>query len=239
MRTLTTLLGFAGILSISGCGDYRPTSDVPGHLQPGSLSSVTAQAHQGDGANDSIEHMAKVPLGGYLAPNVPVLDDAQIAFCWFKRRESLDGESLRWDHWVAVKVREASFSATNLDNDAMYLDSLDDVVIDKDGQVHGRILGNVTRPSGTPVNASVSSGPWVKPGSGTTQVTVVEDDGRQPPRVVGSTNVPNNGVGGGAADQARVQNMIEQVQSSLRNQGVTPPPAPSEATLPPSNELRK
>ena len=218
------------VLFLSGCG-HDPRNEVPGHLEPGSVSSVVNQMHGGKG--DQIERIGRQPLARTAPANRAVLNDAEVAYGWFPDRVSDDGEALRWGHWVAIKVRESSFVQEDLNADAIFLEDLGDVFIDDQGQVRGRVLGAqepLSGPSAQRRNAHQR--PW-QPGSGRApvRVTVVEDAGTgASPRGVGESLV--NPAARSGASGSDVNALIQQVQQNLQTQRLAPPTPPSTQAQP-------
>jgi hypothetical protein len=139
------------------------------------------------------------------------MNDPELAYIWFDERISKDGESLRFGHWAAVKVRESSFLQEDLQSDAMYLNGLDEIEIGPDGQIHGKVIGRVAPVANTD-RATNPAGPWNTNGKDT-KMTVVLDDGAGPPRIVGDGVIQNNGAG--ALDPARMRDMVNNLQNRI------------------------
>jgi hypothetical protein len=146
-----------------------------------------------------------------------VLNDAEVRYVWFNKVVSQDKESLRFDHWAAVKVRESSFVEEQWESDAILLDSLDDVTIDRDGNVVGKTLGPVTGKRASYLAPGDPLGkPYTETRNQNTRVTVVEDNGGRQ-RVVGDQVISGSQANGGLPDSDRVRSVIDRINQNLRS----------------------
>lgn len=240
-RARSAVAGLIGALALVGCG-RDPRGEVPGHLEPGSVKHIEDQLRGGRGGGE-IERMAMVPYEGYEPPNMAVLRDAVVKYLWVPKQFSGDGESMEFGHWVAIKVRESSFVEEDHINDALFLDSLEEVEITKDGRFIGRALGKPARQE-RPASDRLGQ-PWVPaPQQSGPRVTVVVDDGQTSPRVVRDGNVPRQP--GTGTDRERWDNYVQDIQARLRasNDGPispappVPAPTPANTTPPPAGNKR-
>ena len=202
-------------LTLASCGGGDPRNQVPGHLEPGPVRHVVDQT-RGTAGDNGIERMAVGKYVGYLSPNMAALNESEVVYRWDNSIVSGDGESLRFDHWVAVKVRESYFIQEQWQSDAIYLNSLDDVTIDANGEIVGKRMGKVDNP----LSADASSGevaPWAANANRAARVTVVEADGQRPPRTVSDQVVPGSQLNAGAPDSQRLQSILDRINTSSAN----------------------
>jgi len=225
----TRLLIAVGLLTVTcGCG-RNPVKEVPGHLKPGTVRDVHSQINQAT-AGESIEAMSLKPVRQHHQSNIPVVTMPEHAFIWFSATLSEDKESLRWDHWATVRVREAGFVEEQWMSDAIYLNSLDDYQLDSEGNVVGRTMGPAAALP-NPIRHG-DTGAWIPatdPGQ-QQRVTVLEVQGNQIPRLVNDTRVP---VAPGSSNQ-RYEDLIRQyAQTAEAASGVVPSTAPVAAPTTP------
>lgn len=215
-------------LVLVGCG-RDPVREVPYHLEPGSVQHVHQQLH-GSKSDSGIERMGVMPVRQSSQPNIPVATLPEHAFLWFSKTLSDDKESMRWDHWATIRVRDAGFVEEQWMSDAIYLNSLDDYVIDGDGNITGRPMGAGAFAPPQPASGTGSSGAaWIPAPTGDQRrVTVLEVQGNNPPRQVYQGTAP---AAQGTSTQ-RYEDLIRQFTEAGRaaDAGQAPPAATPGAT---------